>query len=302
MTERKIFELTISLLTFLKTREKKNLAEQFSRADDIFNLNIKDVSLLIGRSIKVKDFKFENLKAKLERSVRIIENYKIELTSVFDSDYPYLLREIAEPPFMIFSRGKKLNEQHKIAIVGTRRPTGKGMQFAFDSAKTCAEKNYAVVSGLALGVDAFAHKGAVSVNAPTIAVLPCAVENLYPRANVGLARKIIDAGGSIISEYPPETTALKFRFLERNRIVSGISDGTVVIEAPEKSGALSTAAHTRTQGKPLFMFEQLLDSVQNEGGRALSACTVKTVDEIIDVLQDTVMDKKQFVVENSLFV
>ena len=292
MTEQKIFELTVSLLSFLKTHEKKKLVRKFSCSEEIFNLNIKDISLLVERSIKVKDFSFEDLKIKLERCIKIIESYKIEFTSVFDKDYPAMLRDIAEPPFIIFVRGKKISDENKIAIVGTRRPTGMGMQVTFDIAKSFAEKKYTIVSGLAIGVDTFAHKGAVSVNAPTVAVLPCSVENLYPRANANLARRIIDAGGSIVSEYPPETSALKFRFLERNRIISGLSDATVVTEAPKESGALSTARHACKQGKPLFVFAQLFDSIQNEGGKNLDANVVSSADDVITMLKNKTMEKR----------
>lgn len=286
MTEKEIFYLTVSLLTFLKTHEKKIICKNFSRVDDVFKLDLKDISLVVGRNLRTKKIIGEGLKRKLERAIKIIERYKINLTSCYDSDYPSALKEIANPPFIIFSRGQKLTNTKKIAIVGTRLPTGMGKQLAFNVAKDFAEKNFIVTSGMAMGIDAFAHKGAVSVNKNTIAVLACSVENLYPRSNVGLARKIIYAGGSIVSEYPPGTEPLKFRFLERNRIVSALSEGTIVIEAPQKSGALSTAEHASVQGKPVFVFEQLLNSPQNEGAKNLDAIVVRSVDEVVDYIKN----------------
>lgn len=301
MTERKVFELAVSLFTFLNLAEKKKLCKNFSLVNELFDLNLKDLSLLVGRSLRVKNFTGDKLKLKLERALRIIENYKINLISIFDDDYPKSLNEIEEQPFVIFYRGEKINDQRRIAIVGTREPTGKGMQFAFDIAKDLSEKNIVIVSGMAIGIDAFAHKGAVTANAPTIAVLPCGVENLYPMSNVGLARKIIDAGGTILSEYPPETTPLKFRFLERNRIISGLSEGTIVIEAPKKSGALSTAEHSRVQGRAVFVFEEMLNSKRNEGGRNLNAHIVNSSDDVIEVLNNQCFYSRNKIIEKSLF-
>lgn len=286
MTEREIFYLTISLFTFLNTNEKKILCKNFSQCDELFRFNIKDLSILLGRSIRTKEKLGEALKVKLDRSLKIIERYHIHFSSCFDTDFPRALKKIPEAPFAIFSRGTKLTNAKKIAIVGTRSPSGKGKQLAFDVAREFTEKGYTVTSGMALGIDSFAHKAAISINAATIAVLACSVENLYPRINIPLARKIVNAGGSIVSEYPPETEALKFRFLERNRIVSGLSEGTVVIEAPQGSGALSTAAHASAQGKQVFVFEQMLESPQNAGVQNLQAEVVKTVDEVIDIINN----------------
>lgn len=301
MTDRKVFELAISLFTFLNLSEKKKLCKNFSELNELFNLNLKDLSFLIGRSLRVKNFTGDKLKIKLEKALRIMENYKINLISVFDNDYPKSLNEIDEQPFAIFSRGEKINEQRRIAIVGTREPTGKGMQFAFDMAKELSEKNIVIVSGMAIGIDAFAHKGAVTANAKTIAVLPCGVENLYPMSNIALARKIVDRGGTILSEYPPETMPLKFRFLERNRIISALSEGTIIIEAPKKSGALSTAEHARTQGRPIFVFEEMLNSNRNEGGRNLNAHIVNSSDEVLEVLNNECLHNKNKTIEKELF-
>lgn len=287
MTDKEIFYLTISFLSFLKTSEKKILCKKFSRIEDVFKLSLKDLSFLIGRSLRAKEILGDKLKLKLEKAIKIIERYKIDLTCYFDPDYPENLKQILQPPFVIFSRGKKLTNAKKICIVGTRFPTGKAKQFAFDVAKSFAEKDFVVTSGMAMGIDSFAHKGAISVDKSTVAVLACSVENLYPRTNIGLASKIVNAGGSIISEYPPETPPLKFRFLERNRIISALSECTIVMEAPEGSGALYTAEYAQAQNKITFIFEQLLLSPKNNGAKKLNAKIVNSVDKIIDFLKNT---------------
>lgn len=294
MIDEEVFYVAVSLFTFLKTNEKKILCEKFSNIEELFNLNIKDVSFLIGRNLRTKESLGEALKLKLERAVKIMQRYKINFSHLYADDFPTALKSIPNAPFAIFYRGEKLTDRRKIAIVGTRQVSGKGKQFAFNIAREFSEKDFVVTSGMALGVDSFAHKAALSVNAPTIAVLACSVENLYPRINIPLARKIINAGGSIVSEYPPETEALKFRFLERNRIIAGLSEATIVIEAPQGSGALSTAEHTRSQGKHVFVLEQLLDDKQNEGAKMLDAKVIKTADEIIDCIKNKVEENLLF--------
>ena len=167
----------------------------------------------------------------------------VQLTLREDDNYPTLLRETARAPFGLYSIGSRDWEKPAVAIVGTRRATGEGLKIARQFAEDLALQGIVIVSGLALGIDGAAHAGAIASGAKgaTIAVLPCGLEDIYPKTHANLANDIIRTGGALVSEYPFSTPSFPINFLERNRIVAGMSRGTVVIEAPLKSGALVTA-------------------------------------------------------------
>ncbi|MGB7957905.1 MAG: DNA-processing protein DprA [Minisyncoccia bacterium] len=178
----------------------------------------------------------------------------IQLVLREDERFPLLLREIPHPPFGIYVRGTlPTNDALGIAVVGTRRATPDGKNTARRFAAELARAGIVIVSGLAFGVDAAAHEGCLNAGGKTLAVLACGLANIYPKNNEALAEKIIAQGGAIISEYPPDMPAYPSRFLERNRIVSGLSKGTLVIEAPERSGSLATARFALEQNRDVFV-------------------------------------------------
>ena len=167
----------------------------------------------------------------------------IQLVLREDKAYPPLLRETARTPFGLYIVGSVDWSRPIVAIVGTRRATGEGLKIAHRFAEDLATQGIIIASGLALSIDGAAHAGAIACGAKgaTIAVLPCGLDDLYPKTHANLANEIIRTGGSLISEYPFGTPSFPTNFLERNRIVACISRGTIVIEAPLKSGALVTA-------------------------------------------------------------
>ncbi len=171
-----------------------------------------------------------------------------------DFDYPELLKEIPGSPFGIYSIGGTINFVGKaVAIVGTRKATPEGRATAKNFSRVIAASGFGVVSGLALGIDAAAHAGCLEANGKTIAVLACGLDSIYPKTNDPLAKRIIESGGAIISEYPLGATPLPYRFLERNRIISGLAAGVLVIEAPEGSGSLATARFAMEQNRDVFV-------------------------------------------------
>jgi DNA processing protein len=181
-----------------------------------------------------------------------------------DSDYPPLLKEIPWPPFGIYvlegfaktdnsPRPKGCWDKPTLAIVGTRKATENGKVTARHFAEELGRASFEIVSGLAFGIDAAAHEGALNAEGRTIAVLGNGLDRFYPRSNEKLARKIIEHGGIIISEYPPGAVSLPHHFLERNRIISGLSKGVLVIEAPKESGALVTARFAIEQNREVFV-------------------------------------------------
>ncbi len=211
----------------------------------------------------------------------------LKRTSLEDSSYPELLKEIADPPKDIYSIGviPKKGEVF-VSVVGTRKASSEGCRLAKQCAAEIVKNNIGVVSGLALGIDAAAHQGALQASGRTIAVLACGLDNVYPKQNEALAKTLIDFGGAILSEYPENTPPLPYRFLERNRIVSGLSTATIVIEAPEQSGALVTARLAAEQGRDVFVFPGPVGHPNYRGSHSLIRDGARLVSSAADILED----------------
>ncbi|MEK7114470.1 MAG: DNA-processing protein DprA [Patescibacteria group bacterium] len=224
-----------------------------------------------------------------------LKELKIEAISRENPDFPYLLKEIPNPPSQIYVLGKLPNEEKpRIAIVGTRKATFEGRLIAKKIAQRLAEIKIVIVSGLAMGIDTAAHEGALAGNGETIAVLACGLDAIYPRQNENLARKIIESGGTIISEYPAGTPILPHQFLERNRIVSGLSVATIVIEAPIDSGALVTARLAAEQGREVFVFPGPINHPNYRGSHKLIRDGARLVASIEDILEDLNLEIPNF--------
>ncbi len=160
---------------------------------------------------------------------------------------------IAKKPKTLYYRGTlPTTRLPSVAIVGTRKPTAYGREVAHQLAYELAQSGVVIISGLALGIDGIAHRGALEAGGTTLAILANSVDRIYPRSHQALGEQILSQGGAIISEYEPPTDARIYQFLERNRIVSGLADAIVIIEAAARSGTLNTAAHALEQGKELF--------------------------------------------------
>src|SRR5512141_744304 len=168
------------------------------------------------------------------------------------SDYPVALREIPGAPLLLYRAGKVWTGGEAVAVVGSRAPTGPGREFARILSGELASAGWTVVSGMARGIDAAAHKGCLHSGGTTVAVLGCGVDVAYPREHAELRDEILEKG-AIFSEYPPGSLPLPHRFPERNRIVSGLSRGVIVAEAPERSGALITARLALEHGRDVMV-------------------------------------------------
>ncbi len=183
-----------------------------------------------------------------------LEENGVKLIMADEPDFPELLREIYWPPYGIYTKGGTgVFSQKAVAIVGTRKATEDGSELARQFGSDLARAGVSVISGLAFGIDAAAHKGCLSAGGFTAAVLACGLDKIYPSSNERLADEILSAGGTLISEYPIGTPPLPHRFIERNRIVSGLSLGIVVVEAPERSGSLATARFASEQNREVFV-------------------------------------------------
>ena len=203
-----------------------------------------------------------------------------------DPGYPKLLGEITDAPPSIYVRGQLRLDKPLIAIVGTRKATREGEKIAEEFARDLAKAGFGIISGLALGIDAAAHKGALSVKGNTIAVLGNAIDEVYPLENKGLADRIIKSGGAIISEYGPGEPIEKNNFIERNRIISALSIAVLVIEAPVHSGALITARMGGEQGKDVFVIPGSVGNPNFEGSHKLIRDGAILVSSVKDILED----------------
>lgn len=182
-----------------------------------------------------------------------LEKNNVHLIFREDNEFPVLLKEIPLSPIAIYIKGRIDPEAVSISIVGTRKATPDGEEIAYELANKIAERNMQITSGLAMGIDSASHQGALKTKGKTVAVLARGLDEIYPKTNERLAKEILATDGAIISEYPLGSEPLPHRFLERNRIISGLSIATILIEAPEKSGSISTARFALEQNRELFV-------------------------------------------------
>jgi DNA processing protein len=205
-----------------------------------------------------------------ERCLRLVRALGLTVVTLDDPEYPDRLRRVDMPPPLLFVRGStaSLNPASSVAVVGTRRPTDKGRLIAGWIGSALAGAGAVVVSGLAIGIDGAAHAAVVGEGSATVAVLGGGHARLFPKAHERLADAIVAAGGAVIAELAPETPATRGTFPRRNRLVSGLSDATVVVEAGRRSGALITAGWALEQGRECFLVPGPFDSPASEGCHA----------------------------------
>lgn len=213
---------------------------------------------------------------------------KINRATPDTHNYLSPLSFIPNAPTQLFFKGNLPPERcPSVAVVGTRRPTSYGKEVGHQLAYELAQKGVIIISGLALGIDSIAHRAALEAGGTTIAVLANSVDQIYPRTNQQLAQQILDTDGLIISEYAPPTEARSYQFLQRNRIVSGLADAVIVIEAAARSGTLSTVTHALEQGRDVFVVPGNITSPLSAGCNALlkqGAQPITCAQDILEVI------------------
>jgi len=211
---------------------------------------------------------------------------KINTISPDTHTFLQIISGIAKKPKTLYIVGSLPTERLPVvAIVGTRKPTTYGKEVTFDLAYKLAQRGVAVVSGLALGIDAIAHKAALQAGGITIAILANGLDSIYPASHRKLAQDILDNGGALLSEYPPGTPARDFQFLARNRIVSAIADAVIVTEAASRSGTLATVAHALEQNREVFAVPGNITSPMSVGPNRLIAQGAHPATNVDDILQ-----------------
>ncbi len=265
-----MLEIYISRIPGLNTEERLFLLDNFTSCEDIFYYNPRDLSVFLNRKFNRLVFSSAVIHAEAEKIVKKMDNSDIELLSFRSRNYPAALREIYNPPFLLYKRGGTIdNNLPSFSVVGTRQSTFMADRAAYNLGLEISDYGLCLVSGIAAGVDRAAHKGAVKRKGFCAAVLGNGIDFIYPKENIGLSHQILDFGGVILSEYPPGTPPLGSNFPERNRIISGLCNAVVVVEAPEKSGALITADFALEQGRDVFVHGVSLNSRMGSGCRRL---------------------------------
>ena len=218
---------------------------------------------------------------------------KMALVLREDARYPPLLRQIAHPPHLLYVYGETdLTDRFPVAVVGTRRASAYGLTHTREIAAELAQTGVCVVSGLALGIDAAAHTGALDGGGRTVAVLGSALDKPYPQENEPLMRRILGSGGSVVSEYAPGTPPSRYSFLQRNRIIAGMCLGTLVTEGPRRSGALNTATRTLESGREVFALPGNVDSPGAQLPNMLISEGARLVTGAADILSALVIEPK----------
>ncbi len=265
----------------------KTLLSKFGTAENIYKTNPVDIT---------KDFRLDEreVKSLSNKSLKRCENILtlcqengIKILTLGDSRYPALLREIDNPPAVLYYKGKLpcFNNAPAISMVGTRKADEYSIKVAWSLSARLSLANFIIVSGGALGIDSASHKGALDTDGITVALLGCGINYPYLKCNEGLRNRISESG-CLISEFPPNYPLKKYAFHLRNRLISGLSLGTVIIEAGEKSGALITAKTANEQGRDIFVITGKPDDTKYLGSYALLKDGAIPVFKISDITNE----------------
>ncbi|MBC8525325.1 MAG: DNA-protecting protein DprA [Candidatus Cloacimonetes bacterium] len=271
----------------LGTGKIQRLLKIFHAPQKIFRTNKHQLSDLTFLSENVIDEIVRNQDNEfIEKQLKMLEIFKVRLISITDEEYPDLLKFIYNPPIILYIKGAILQKDcNSLAIVGTRKPSYYGKFIVQKIGKDIAKAGFTIVSGLAYGIDGYAHKAALDAGGRTIAVCGTGLDTIYPSANRNLANKIVQSG-ALVSEFSLGSKIEAWNFPVRNRIISGISKGTFVIEGKKTSGALLTAKIALEQNRDIFALPGNINSPQSEGPNYLIKLGAKIVVNAEDILEE----------------
>lgn len=283
-----IFFLSLAQIPLVNSSFGKLLRANFANTQELLSLTKREWELLGAPQIIVEKITAPNWEW-IKTQLAWAEKPGQHLLTIFDARYPTLLHEIKNPPLMLFVAGDpELLASPQLAIVGSRKPTPVGKATAFAFAKELAALGFTITSGLALGIDVASHSGALAAAKPTIAVMGTGQDTIYPRAHSKIAAEIVAKGGAVVSEYPLGTAANALHFPQRNRIISGLSFGTLVVEASLHSGSLITARCATEQGREVFAIPGSIHNQQTRGCHSLIRNGAKLVENTTDIIEEIV--------------
>ncbi len=264
-----------------------NLIRYFGSAENVYQCSYGELlaSGLVREQTAKNISEHRNLE-NVDNYLKIVKENGIKVYTIHENEYPENLKNIYDPPPVLYVKGELVNEDSlAIGIVGSRKASEYGLKAAQRIASRLAELGITVISGMALGIDSAAHRGALMAKGRTIAVFGCGLKYVYPMTNYRLSQEI-QKNGALISEYPFEREAFAAQFPARNRIISGMSLGVIVVEAGEKSGSLITADFALEQGREVFAVPGNISSPNSKGTNALIKNGAKLVSRIEDILEE----------------
>lgn len=293
--EEEIYDLWLGSIYKLKAHKLQTMVEFFGSAKEAYDASDSATAQMIKESnINGVEFTEDDLQKiingkdmdELKKSWEYNKEHGICIITMLSSEYPDKLRNIYDPPFMLYYKGKPLDYKKKIiSIVGARDCSIYGSEIAKYLAGALAKEDIIIISGLARGIDTYAHRGALLQQGITYGIMGCGIDICYPRENINLYMDMQIKGG-IISEYEPGRKPLAYHFPMRNRIISALSDGILVIEARKKSGSLITVDMGLEQGKNIYAVPGRITDKLSEGCNNLIKMGAKVVTSPIDILED----------------
>ena len=230
---------------------------------------------------------------EMHEMMRTMQRLDIGILSIDDADYPIALHDISDPPLLLFYRGDPTVLQERcLTIVGSRRASPEAIHITETVAKDLSDSGVTIVSGLAFGIDSAAHTGCIEGKSPTVALCAAGLDSEYPVGNQALARRILSDGGALISEFPIGSTAAKWHFPVRNRVLSGLSRGVLLMEARIRSGSMTTVQHALDQGREVFAHPGVVGSKWSEGTHQILREGARYFTTAKDVLEDLGWDEE----------
>jgi DNA processing protein len=287
MAPSELLALAVNRVPFLRPLEKFRVMALCPRVEQFVDLSRADMERILQRRFDDPGLPAKRYLEAAERDRKGLTRGQFHCTFYWSGGYPPQLREIYDPPLLLYHRGR-LPDWSKplVAIVGTRHPTGQARESSYALAFELAGLDLTTVSGLARGIDAEAHRGSSDAGGVSIAVLGNGVDILFPGSSVRVGRSLLAAGGVLLSEYPPGDPPLACNFPARNRIISGLARTTVVVQAPTRSGALITADYALEQGRELVVHRAGLAGERGAGTRRLAEQGAAVIEGGADILGD----------------
>lgn len=261
------------------------LIEYFENISDIWKCDKMEISSIFKISEKTRE-KIINKTGleSLENTLKTLDSNNIRVKTIYDEDFPKKLLNIPDRPYLLYIKGRKIEEKISIGIVGSRKATDYGKWVCKKFTRELSRLDIDIISGMAMGIDAIAHEETLNNNGNTIGVLGTGIDKIYPRSNYRLF-EIMASRGTIVSEFPLGEGPKSYNFPRRNRIISGLADGLIIVEAKEKSGTLITANHALEQGKDVFAIPGPINSIFSKGTNKLirdGAIPLLDIDDILE--------------------
>jgi DNA processing protein len=285
--------LALSFIDGLGSVNYCNLIRRFGDPGRIFKASVQDLEAVGGiRQKVIEEIKAFNKTARVEQELELMRKHQVSLVAFVDDNYPSRLLNIYDPPPFFYVKGElQKTDELAVAVVGSRFASHYGKLAAEKISHDLAHEGITIVSGMARGIDSSAHKGALSAQGRTIAVLGCGIDVNYPAENKKL-KEDIASHGAVISEFPLSTPPASSHFPMRNRIISGLSLGVVVVEASHRSGSLITARLALEQGRDVFAVPGSIDSLRSRGTHRLIKDGAKLVEDARDILTELLPQMK----------